>query len=183
MPMRSRFMQMASAKPPMPPVTSAMRCAMWFSSDFFFGVASGRGFQRLLLAVAERLPRGDELAGVRPQPPRPFGPPASRQLLRSDEPLVRLRGLLRVHPVAALALRRRVDGPGDVAARAEDEDGLRSEAARTLVRAAPRHDVVLARGEDEGRELEALEAHRRIEHGERIGLAELVVLVGVAQVV
>src|SRR5438094_9641560 len=110
-PIFSSFMQMASPRPPMPPVTSAIRCAIVFLrrvgpglGSFFSGafprVATGRGLDRLRLRVAELLARGNLLARVGLEPLRPFRPPASGTLLGLREPLVGLDAELVVHPVA-----------------------------------------------------------------------------------
>src|ERR1043165_3667174 len=109
--MRSSFMQMASPRPPMPPVTRAMRCAIGtlLLLDFFSRVAARRRLDRLATAAAQLLPRGDELAAVRADEARPLGPPAARQLLRVLEPLFRIRTELVVHPVAALVLGGGID--------------------------------------------------------------------------
>src|SRR5258706_15406728 len=109
--MRSSFMQMASPRPPMPPVTNATRCAICSSVvllETFLGVLSRGGLDRLPAPAAQLLPRRHELAAVRPQPLRPYGPPASRQLPPGHEPFFRLGPPPVVHPVAALVLR----GPG-----------------------------------------------------------------------
>src|SRR5258707_2544542 len=87
MPMRSSFTQTASLSPPMPPVTSAIRCPMCFSSvvrvvsGAFFRVASRRGLDRLVACVAELLRRGHHWPRVRLEPLHPLRPPASRDFL------------------------------------------------------------------------------------------------------
>src|SRR5260221_14555950 len=106
--MRSSFTQIASPSPPMPPVTSAIRCPMCFSSvvrvvsGAFFRVASRRGLDRLVACVAELLRRGHHWPRVRLEPLHPLRPPASRDFLCLDEPFLRVRGEFFVPPVAAL---------------------------------------------------------------------------------
>src|SRR5687767_8751908 len=147
MPMRASFAQMASPRPPIPPVTSAIRCVMQSSVVFGFGTvpvpspqspvpaflrsflhvpARGR-LDRLVLGVAELLPRRHLLAAVPLEPRRPRRPPAAGMLLRALQPAVRVVGQLGWlprrgrHPVAALVLGRGVDGAGDVAGGTQDE--------------------------------------------------------------
>src|SRR5436190_8969144 len=107
MPIRASFMQMASPRPPIPPVTSAMRCAISLPpvclirrSETFLGEAAGRGLEGLVLRVAELLARGHELAAVSLEPLGPLCPPTSRLLLGFREPLVLVSTELVVHPVA-----------------------------------------------------------------------------------
>src|SRR6185437_3235051 len=117
MPMRASFMQIASPRPPMPPVTREIRCVIEISSSFvrfvlapalgaLLHVASRRRLDGFVPRVAQALPRGNELPAVGLEPPRPFWPPTARLLLRFLKPCVGI-GLERaVHPVAALALGR-----------------------------------------------------------------------------
>ena len=86
-------------------------------------------------------------------------------LLRAVEPGLGL-GLDRVvDPVVALVLRRRVDHPGDVTARAEDELDVVREHLRARVRRLPRHDVVFLRRVDERRQVDAAEVDLLAELG------------------
>src|SRR5690349_6889615 len=133
--MPASLRQMASPRPPMPPVTSAMRCFISFLLlrflDPLLHVAARRGLDRLVLRVSRPLASGDLPAAVLRDPLRPERPPAARMLGRALEPLVRIRshaGLFRcgtcpANPIAAPVLRRRVDGAGDVARGAEHELG------------------------------------------------------------
>src|SRR3954469_20237115 len=133
MPIFSSFTEMASPRPPMPPVTSAIRFAILLSSLLWvlrplFHVSSRSGLDRFVLRVSEPSARGDAFAAVRLGPFRPCGPPAARMLGRLVEPGLRigphLRALRTVRgtdPVAALVARRGVDRAGDVAGGAEDE--------------------------------------------------------------
>src|SRR5438046_2982416 len=75
----------------------------------------------------------------------PRRPPAAVDALRRIEPGLRIRREVR-GPEIALALGRRVDHAGNVAAGAEHESGLATEKARARIGRLPRHDVVLARG-------------------------------------
>src|SRR3982751_5404750 len=114
MPIFSSFTQMASPRPPMPPVTSAIRFAILLSSLLWvlrplFHVPSRSGLDRFVLRIAELRARGDALAAVRLDPFRPRGPPAARMLGRLVEPGLRvgthLRALRTVRgtdPVTAL---------------------------------------------------------------------------------
>src|SRR5213592_2811820 len=104
MPMPSSFMQMASPRPPMPPVTRAMRCAMVRLLRFsgygvprpqgFLGALPGvlarRGLDRFLPAVAQLLACRHHLAPERLQPFRPHRPPAAGLFLGVGEPLLRV---------------------------------------------------------------------------------------------
>src|SRR5258706_16284314 len=114
--MRSSFMQMASPRPPMPPVTNATRCAICSSVvllETFLRVLSRGGLDRLPASAAQLLPPRHELAAVPPQPLRPYGPPASRRLPRRHEPFFGIGTQLVVPPLTALVLRGRVDPAPD----------------------------------------------------------------------
>src|SRR5512135_855109 len=111
--MRASFMQMASPRPPMPPVTRAMRCVMSFSScggcpirrlRALLHVAPRRGLDGLVACVAELRARGNQLPGMRCEPAHPFWPPAARLLLRFRKPMIRVGFELVVRAVAALAV-------------------------------------------------------------------------------
>src|SRR4051812_108516 len=132
--MPASLMQMASPRPPMPPVTSAIRCVIVVSSFFasnglplhpLLHVAPRRGLHGLVLRIAQLAPRRDLAPAVPGDPLRPEGPPAASMLRRTRQPLIRIRthggsgrGALGPDPVAAAVLRGRIDGAGDVAGRA-----------------------------------------------------------------
>ena len=84
------------------------------------------------------------------QPRIPIRPPAAGMFLGAIEPSLSIDRAL-VLPVAALVLRRRVDHARDMTAGAENETDVAAEQRRRLVRALPRHDVVLFRGKHIGR--------------------------------
>src|SRR6185437_13899694 len=131
MPMRASFMQIASPSPPMPPVTRAILCVMSIllvlvrslriASGALFHVAARRGLDRLVLRVAQLLPRRHELAPMGLQPLRPSRPPAARHFPRFRKPALRVGLEPVVHPVAALVLRGGIDGARDVARGAQHE--------------------------------------------------------------
>src|SRR4051812_25273508 len=135
--MPASLMQMASPRPPMPPVTSAIRCVIVVSSFFasnglplrpLLHVAPRRRLDGLVLRIAQLAPRRDLAPAMLRHPLRPEGPPAARMLRGTREPLIRIRPhgrsrriTLGPDPVAAAVLRGRIDGAGDVTGRAQHE--------------------------------------------------------------
>src|SRR5689334_10505472 len=116
-------MQIASPRPPIPPVTTATRFAMVFSSlvaapaafaalaDFTFDVASRRRFNRPGTPTSECRRHGDLCAALRREPLDPERPPADGLRLCACQPAlgIRLEGV--IQPEIAPVLRRRVDHP------------------------------------------------------------------------
>src|SRR5471030_1996895 len=84
-------------------------------------VAPGRGFDRLVLRIAESLGRSFRLAGLRFQPLHPVCPPAALLRLCGGKPRLRVIAQFAVGPEAALVLRCGVDHAGNVTARAKHE--------------------------------------------------------------
>src|SRR5436189_5118521 len=107
----------------------------------FLRVTPRRRLDRLAPAAAQLLARGNHLAAVGLEPFGPIAPPAPRQLLRILEPLLGALAEVVVHPVAALVLRRGVDGARDVARGAQDELHLPAQGARAGIAALPPPDV------------------------------------------
>src|SRR5690606_1361581 len=122
-----------------------------------------------LMDLVPRGFRGGHLAlglGLCGQPGRPGGPPAAGVLLGLILPLTGLAWQDRStcsgpaflggcggrwqRPVAALALLRRVDHPGNVARSPEHEGGVTLEQAGGGIGAVPGHDVIFARSVDKG---------------------------------
>src|SRR4051812_10826891 len=116
--MPASLRQIASPRPPMPPVTRAMRCFIFISSfglSALLHVASRRGLDRLGPGVPQPLASGDLAAAMLRDPLRPQGPPAAGVLRRALQPFLRLgphagslrRAIRGADPVAAAVLRRR----------------------------------------------------------------------------
>src|SRR5262245_7219264 len=126
----------------------------------FLHIAAGRRFDRPVLHVAGLRRRDALAAAVLLQPLRPRRPPAAALFARAGEPLL---GVLRIAvggPETALVPRGRIDHARDMAGRAQHELLVAAEHVHGAVRRAPRHDVVFARGENEGRSRHAAQVHR-----------------------
>src|SRR5258706_12333477 len=159
-------MQIASPRPPIPPLTSATRCAILFSSlsdnqtavevavsqsaepnsrsCLLAHVTSRRGVERRIVIVAWPVRCRALRSGLPRQPCTPVRPPASLLLFCTRVPLVRTCALQSVDPVLALVFRRRIDDAGDVAAAAEHEFRIAAEQHYAAIRRAPRDDMVIA---------------------------------------
>src|SRR5512134_551367 len=147
-----------------------------------FDVAPGRGLDRRVPGVARVLGRLALAAAVPIEPGRPLRPPAAGLLRRLREPGVRVGGIRPAGPVAALALGRRVDHAGHVPGRAEREGLFAAQQLERAIRRAPRHDMVLARGDEEAGPLHLRQVHLHAEVGHAAGLAQAVLQVRVPQV-
>src|SRR5512134_884438 len=147
-----------------------------------FDVAPGRGLDRRVPGVARVLRRLALAAAVPGEPCRPLRPPAAGLLRRLREPGVRVGGIRPAGPVAALALGRRVDHAGHVPGRAEREGLFAAQQLERAIRRAPRHDMVLARGDEEAGPLHLRQVHLHAEVGHAAGLAQAVLQVRVPQV-
>src|SRR5688572_5167857 len=116
--------------PPMPPVTTATRCAMTCSSSWpascqgstlFFDVSPGRRLD-LAVALAPQLAAGRDFAAPEwRKPVSPVLPPAARRRARARQPALAIRFEPGVEPEVAPVLRGRVDDAGDMPARREHE--------------------------------------------------------------
>src|SRR5690606_6208735 len=147
-------MQMASPRPPIPPVTNATLDIAYSSpwkntqrrasqlpdsprrhplsqlpsvvrgSGPLLDVPTRRRLDRLEFRAAQTTTGSDLLAAVPLQPLDPVQPPAPLLLGRLIEPLAGRRRAEIRGPVAAPVLRCRVDRTGNMAARAEHEGGF-----------------------------------------------------------
>src|SRR5471032_1381710 len=146
-------------------------------------VAPGRGLDRLVLRIAESLGSRFRLAGLRFQPLHPVCPPAAWVRLCGRKPGFRVDAQFTIGPEAALVLRCGVDHARNMTARAKHELSLpAADQLRRAIRAFPRHDVVLQRGEHIARHVDAPQVHWRATYREMRRLAQVVLEVHVAQV-
>src|SRR5574343_1576868 len=164
-------MQMASPRPPIPPVTNATRNILIPLAEkclyrAFLDVTAGSRFDRLVFCTS-RFARCPLFSRQRFQPSGPVGPPAALLFLGAVQPAFGVLFHIVVDPVAALVLTRRVDHPRDMAGGTEHETALAAEQARALVGRLPRNDMVLARRQQVDRhvelaEVDLLAAHRQL---------------------
>src|SRR5690606_36257086 len=103
-----------------PAATTPAGCVVALAG-LFLHVAPGGRLDRLVARIAGAPRCGLRLAGEGRQPLRPVGPPAAGSFGRLREPVFRPLGKMIAEPVAALALGRRIDHAGDMAAGTEHE--------------------------------------------------------------
>src|SRR5262244_1458561 len=157
---------------------SLSECLARGSSDPVLHIAARRRLQRRVLGAARPRPRLYASAALAREPRVPVVPPAAGAFRGTREPVVGFRRQAVTGPVAALVLRGGIDDAGDVAARPEHEALLALDKLSRLVSRAPGNNVILARRQDIGRQIDLSEVDRRAEHRGRAGYAQLVLQIG-----